>query len=146
MRPRPFSRRFLAALLSVFLLQLTLLGSGTLCGMRGARSLSASAMKGSMHDGMQHAVTTALPSAAAASPALTPVSTDGCDTFGDTSTCGNPWSTGSCTSMANCAVAVTTSASLVLDLWVNVHVRQIAEPLSAPLGPSFAPELPPPRA
>ena len=141
MRPRSLSRRFLAALSSAFLLQLTLLGGGTLCGMRGAQAMGAAVMHGT-----QPAAAHASMSAASQMPTVTSAPTGDCDACDATSSCGNPWSPGSCTSMTCCTVAVSARAQVFLDVLSSAHVRSISEPLSAPIGPSFAPEIPPPRA
>ena len=146
MRPRSLSRRFLAALSSALLLQLTLLGGGTLCGMHGAHEMGTAAMMGSMHDGMQQPANASM-SAASHTPTVTSTLADDCDTCDATSGCGNPWSPGSCTSMTCCTTAVAARAPSFTDVLSSAaHVRNIPEPLSAPIAPSFAPEIPPPRA
>ena len=146
MRPRSLSRRFLAALSSAFLLQLTLLGGGTLCGMRGAQAMGAAVLTESMHDGMQPAAANASMSAASQTPTVTSAPTGSCNTCDATSSCGNPWSPGSCTSMTCCTVAVSARAQVFMDVLSSAPARLVPEPLSAPIGPSFAPEIPPPRA
>lgn len=146
MRPRSLSSRFLAALSSALLLQLTLLGGGTLCGMHGAHVMGTAVMMESMHDGMQPAAMNAPMSAASLTPTVASAPVDDCDRCDATSGCGNPWSSGSCTSMTCCTVAVSSRAPVFPDVISSAHVRNVPEPLSAPRGPSFAPETPPPRA
>jgi hypothetical protein len=121
----PFlTRRFVAALSSALLLQFSLLGSGTLCAMRAVHGMDAMAMTGSM-DGIA-------PSAR--------------DARGEPSPCETPWSAGSCVSMAGCTTAEAVPSVACVDALPRVSVRRVAEPLRTPIGPSFAPEIPPPRA
>lgn len=144
-----FVRRSFAALFGVLLLQLTLLGSGTLCGLHQAASHAAGtshAMLGKT--GMTAASTE---NAASATMAMSdsdsrPTSSQDCSGLGGDGHCGLPWAPGPCSSMAACDLTVTPAASVTA---ANM-LRPVA--LAAPTasifhaGPTFAPELPPPRA
>lgn len=139
MRASRLSHRLICALSGAFLLQLTLLGAGTLCAMGGAHANGDTAMETAMRAGVQHAM------AVASSPLVSPVSAAGhaCKT---TTSCEDPRSPSSCTSMSACTAVVFTSSTVPEGAPVSVSVRRVPAVLSASRGPSFAPELPPPRA
>ncbi|HTJ23589.1 MAG TPA: hypothetical protein VL383_14395 [Gemmatimonadaceae bacterium] len=132
-------RRFAAALSGALLLQLSLLASGTLCHVHGSHPAAAMAHSG-MH-GQHGPATRAVGDAAAQMPA------GGCDMSGSSAPCEAPWAPGGCGSMSTC-VSVTSAIST----WTG-HLAQratqsveVVSSAAMPLGPAFAPELPPPRA
>ncbi|HWE43363.1 MAG TPA: hypothetical protein VG432_12700 [Gemmatimonadaceae bacterium] len=140
-----FLRRSFAALCTLFLLQLSLPGSGAGCAMQGrggpaapahgmdgtSRMRSAAANRGAMP---------AMPDATAAASAA------GCGGMGSHDGCGLPCVPGQCAPMAGCAInampAVRGAAS------VNLRGLRVESPAPALLrsGPAAPPELPPPRA
>lgn len=141
-------RRLSAALSSVLLLQLSLLGSGTLCGLQhpsghGAMDAMSPGMLAMMHgDAGSATVSTVMeqPTNAAENPA------DGCGGHGPRDSCGGPWATGSCTSMSACGWS---QSATVPPLPTSANRETSvghAEPRTLAAGPVVAPELPPPRA
>ncbi len=113
-------RRLTAALSGAFLLQLTLLASGTLCpmnhssesmpGMSHAAPVGASVAWIAQHEG----------------PGLTAPAT--------------------CDSMASCTVPVSAPAAVLASAATPQTGAELDEPVVVHVGPAFAPELPPPRA
>ena len=107
MRPRSFLRRVALAISSALLLQLVLLGSGTLCDMRGGATHDEVAMSGMA--GMPGMPAT--PAASADEGDTAPVIVASCNA--DEEGCPQPWAPGSCSTMTTCtisAVPVTLSA------------------------------------
>jgi hypothetical protein len=145
----PIIRRSLAALAAVFLLQLMLLGSGTLCSMHGDTPRGAGLAHASHR--MDHGMAT--PSATAGSQrggvanaddAGTPTSPVECTGTGQHDGCHLPFAPGQCSSMTACDITATPAALVAASLTVH---RAAPVPSSARrhAGPTFAPELPPPR-
>ena len=115
-------RRIGAALSSILLLQLTLLGSGTLCAMPSG----AAAMQ--MHDmgGM--------------ADRQTPRSShqdDGCRL---------PSTPGQCATMTACTIAAMPAATVIVALDARPVISELPIPAEIGSRPSTPPELPPPRA
>ena len=98
-------RRLSAALSSILLLQLSLLGSGTLCALQhsaghGAPETVSSGMRAMMHGPVGTAASSMLveqPADGNDNPA------NGCGGNAPADSCGVPWSTGTCASMISCA-------------------------------------------
>ena len=139
-------RRSFAALAGLFLLQLTLLGSGTLCATHygDARSDATVHAMGGMRE--MSRVTVAQRSVSAISDASGPRSPQDCGGLGQHDGCGLPWAPGQCSSMTACDVSAMPGMSAVASATSRVVTTK---PLSSAVihsGPSFAPELPPPRA
>jgi hypothetical protein len=114
-----FVRRTLAVLSSLFLLQLTLLGSDTLCATgRGAIAVGGAghSMRGMAGMASGH------------------------------HDCGLPWAPTQCTAMTTCGVAAAPAAPMLASSAAPTTPVQIAAAEAGRSGPSFAPELPPPRA
>lgn len=127
-------RRSFAALLALLLMQLMLLGSGTLCAMHHERGSSMASDARIAHDHAGHSqLHESHPAPVANETAEQPAP-------------GGPWSPGHCASMAACDVGTALVPSVETPapiLRVALVVRSSA---AAPAGPTFAPELPPPRA
>jgi hypothetical protein len=140
-------RRFTAALSSILLLQLSLLGSGTLCalqhsGAHGATDHASVGMAAMAHGAS--GVGNAAAMDVAATEADTPV--NGCDTYALAGSCGGPWSGGTCSSMSSCASSQTVTVAPLLA-WVPRAAATVPpEPGTLHAAPAPAPELPPPRA
>ena len=120
-------RRSLGALAGLSLLQLTLLGSGTLCALRhgGANSdTGVHAMRG-------------MAGMVAESPADCGSQHDGC---------GLPWAPGQCSSMTTCQMSANPAASGVASVTMRVVALDLPSAALIHSGPTFAPDLPPPRA
>lgn len=133
-------RRLVAALSGAFLLQLSLLASGTLCHVHGTHASAVAMAHGGMH-GPHGSATRAIGDASAEMPA------GGCDMTGSSAPCDSPWAPGACVSMSTCVSA--TSAVNTWTAQLAQRATQAVEAVSSaaiPLGPAFAPELPPPRA
>ena len=136
--------RCFAAFSALLLMQLTLLGSGTLCALHGAQN------------GLATRAVAARPSAESAnahSRAHTrlasrdvPAHAHSCDASGGAQDCGLPASPGSCTGMTACAVATAPAVVTVADAAALTSSDAIGEPAALRSGPASAPELPPPRA
>ena len=136
-------RRIAAALSSVLLLQLTLLGSGTLCAMRGTGGT------GKTHDmsAMPGVETQGSAAAASAVSVRTPDRTDVPPMGGHSDEgCRLPWVPGPCTSMAVCSMTAMPSAMLVIALDTRPQVADLPMPGDLRSRPAMPPELPPPRA
>lgn len=151
MRHLSLFHRVTAVFSTVLLLQLLLAASGTLCRLHGNHStmdtpMSHSATGHAVHPDEETPVSTAMFTVAAADDAS--LSTTGhCDMTGMTKSCGGPWAPAGCASMGACVNAVTAIASSAGSSALAAAVPvQIVASANMPLGPAFAPELPPPRA
>lgn len=136
--------RLSAALSGVLLLQLSLLGSGTLCALQHAagRSDSSAEMSGmAMGRGA-----TAVHQAAVIAPTDASKSSDrGCGGRDAADSCGGPWAPGSCTTMSSCAWSQSTTVMPGLSTANAESGGTLPEPKLLQAGPVIAPELPPPR-
>jgi len=65
--------------------------------------------------------------------------------MGNQDGCGVPWAPGQCLSMTACAMSATPAARSVESLTIR-DVLELPSPALLHSGPTFAPELPPPRA
>jgi len=138
-------RRLSAALSGVLLLQLSLLGSGTLCALQGPSAPAAAppAMTGMTH-GAGGNVTASTVMEQSADALEDPA--NGCGGPGRAHSCDGPWATGRCTSMSSCASSQPATVTSVFA-WVRGDISiDLPEPRSLLAGPVVAPELPPPRA
>lgn len=148
-----FLRRLTAALSIALLLQLTLLGSGTLCSMPAGAGMgdadAAHAMAGMHAAGAaaQHGSAIGAPGSSRAAPldhSGTPV---GCEQSGGRNGCSLPWGAGQCATMNTCTTAPAAPAAPLLAQATTPHaVAPIAAASRFQSGPPAAPELPPPRA
>ena len=116
-------RRFGAALSSILLLQLTLLGSGTLCAMPS----DMGAMPGMTHSVVDRPETPP--------PSSHPI--DGCRL---------PSSPGQCATMTACSIAAMPAAAVIVALDARPVVSELPMPADLGSRPATPPELPPPRA
>lgn len=144
----PFVRRSLAALSGIFLLQLTLLGSGTLCAVHvSATENDASARAMHQMVGMSATESATQPNAVAmttnASDPTNPVDCNGPRQHGG---CRLPFAPGQCSSMTACDVSATPAAMVARIALTRAIAPALSAPALAHSGPTFAPELPPPRA
>lgn len=140
-----FVRRFLAALSGLFLLQLSLLGSGTLCAIHhGAARDDAGVHTMHAMSGMRAGLATRA-SVSAMHDADRPMSPADCGGMGEHGGCRLPWAPGRC-SMTACDVSATPAASIVASVTISVMTFELPTPAFFHPGPIFAPELPPPRA
>lgn len=115
-------RRIGAALSSILLLQLTLLGSGTLCAMpSGAASMQ-------MHD-MGGMADQQLPPSSHPDDA-----------------CRLPSSPGECATMTACSIAAMPAATAIVALDARPVISDLPIPAEIGSRPATPPELPPPRA
>lgn len=125
--------RFAAVLSGILLLQLTLLGSGTLCGMRaGDRAVGGQMVamaNGAMPTHAQHDA-----------PAK------GCDAAPTSHDCTSPAAPGTCAGMVSCATVAAPQVQLVAIATPRLTTIALPEPANVVSGPALAPELPPPRA
>ena len=128
---RRLIRRIGAALSSLLLLQLTLLGSGTLCAMPGG----AASMR--MHDmgGMAGMTQPQVDREQTPPPSSHP--TDGCRL---------PWSPGQCATMTACTMAAMPAATVIVALDARPTIAELPMPANLGSRPATPPELPPPRA
>ena len=136
-------RRLTASFCTLLLLQLTLLGSGTLCAMRGGVAANGthdmSAMGGMATSGSRAATSGA--GVRAGDPSDVPPTSGNSDDG-----CRMPWAPGQCTSMTACTVAALPSATLVASLDARPEVPDLPMPGDLGSRPATPPELPPPRA
>lgn len=147
-----FLHRLTALLSSALLLQLSLLASGTLCRMHGEHdmgSMRTTSARAAEHDTDSSRGTPGpLPATmVAVSDASSGMPGGPCDMTGPSKSCDAPWAPGSCSSMATCvtAVSATPTSTAMPDMSPTTFVHAVAS-AELPLGPAFAPELPPPRA
>lgn len=130
LRERPI-RRIGAALSSILLLQLTLLGSGTLCAM------PSGAASAQMHDMGGMAGMTQSDAARPDAPPPSNHPDDGCRL---------PWAPGQCATMTACTVAAMPAATIVVALGARPTICELPMPAHLGSRPLSPPELPPPRA
>ena len=116
-------RRFGAALSSILLLQLTLLGSGTLCAMPS----DMGAMPGMSQSQVD--------------PQQTPPASSHPD-----DACRLPSSPGQCATMTACTIAAMPAATVSVALDVRRVISDLPIPAEIGSRPATPPELPPPRA
>ena len=140
------ARRSFAALCGLLLLQLSLPGSGTLCAMAhsiGRRDADAHGM-----DHMTSVRSTAAPDAAVSAMPDANASTRpaGCGHMDMHDGCGLPWAPGQCASMTACAVIAVPAMRSAAAATVRGGRVEVPSPALLQAGPTFAPELPPPRA
>ena len=138
-----FARQSVAALSAVLLLQLSLLGSGTLCVDRHASAHfrtapSTEAMREMAHD-------TTAPVAGQGGPVVQDAGL-GCLSRSGSEPCHGPWAPGTCVSMSGCAWSQGVPFEAALASAHTDSGPDAAEPLALATGPEFAPETPPPRA
>lgn len=147
-RRSPF-RRITAALSGALLLQLSLLGSGTLCPMHWADGAAAA---GAHAHAMSHAAgadamdhTSMARGAIGTRAAVAPDSPDG--PCGAGHSCNAPWTPGACSTTAGCGAAAAAPAAIRMVAAASSQTPiAVAAAVLLPRGPSYAPELPPPRA
>ena len=136
-------RRLTAALSGLLIFSLTLMGSGTLCAVRGTGATATTHHMSAM-TGM---ATSALATAPSATGARAPDGTDVPPTSGQSDEgCGMPWAPGQCTSMTLCTMAAIPSATLVIALDARPMAADLPMPGDLGSRPASPPELPPPRA
>ena len=114
-------RRIGAALSSILLLQLTLLGSGTLCAMPSGAAAQ-------MHD-MGGMADQQLPPSSHPDDA-----------------CRLPSSAGQCATMTACSIAAMPAATVIVALDTRPVITDLPVPAEIGSRPATPPELPPPRA
>ena len=141
-------RRFSAALSTVLLLQLSLLGSGTLCMLQHPSGHAAMGAEALVMPGMRpNAARLTTVSSVIEQPVNAAENpTDGCGGHGAGDSCGGPWATGSCTSMSSCAWSQSAAVPPTLTAENRETSVNHSEPRTLRAGPVVAPELPPPRA
>lgn len=142
----PLVRRSFAALSGLFLLQLMLLGSGTLCAThhglaRPGATNHAMAMGDLAHQTRSHESLVTK-----AGESSTPMSPADCGGSGGHDGCRLPFAPGSCSSVTTCDVTATPAAAIGAAAYVEVVALEVPPPALGHSGPTFAPELPPPRA
>jgi len=138
-------RRSLAACSSVLLLNLTLLGSGTLCAAKHGTEHGAvveSAMSG-MSSGTMATSSSSTPTVLDAEHPVTP---EDCDAPPQHGGCQLPSAPGQCTSMTTCSTPAALIGATVASEVAQAFTLALPEPLDIHSGPPTAPELPPPRA
>ena len=141
----PFLRRSSAALCALLLLQLTLLGSETLCAKhRGVGDNHVDAPVANAMT-MMSAADLAI-SSVVTSADRPPVSPEDCGGLGSHDGCGLPWAPGQCSSMTTCDVSLAVPASVVVSMIGPTGTVALLSSMGTASGPTFAPELPPPRA
>jgi hypothetical protein len=144
--------RVTAVLSSAMLLQLSLLASGSLCRMQGDHTMAAEAMANmgtAAANDISHSAShgAQMSNAAAASDASSGMPSGACDTTGASKSCDAPWAPGGCASMATCVTTVSALDVPAISTSAMATVAvQVVRSADMPLGPTFAPELPPPRA
>lgn len=138
-------RRLVAALSSLLLLQLTLLGSGTLCATHSGEASTTYA-----HDMASMAGTGQSDASASTTLATRALPSDGQQAphpcGGAEDGCGLPWAPGQCASMTSCSVTAAPPTIVAVQLERSQGVSYLPEPGSIGSRAATPPELPPPRA
>lgn len=141
----PRIRRFAAALSSILLLQLSLLGSGTPCAVHGTMEAGGAHLMAGMAAADRGTASASQSAEASALPDDPAASAGGGDSE-DGGGCPLPWAPGQCTSMTSCTATATPVATVfALDAAPRV-VSELAEPAGMLSRPTTAPESPPPRS
>jgi hypothetical protein len=139
-------RPSLAVLSGLFLLQLSLQASGTWCAMHrgagrnGVGMNEKTEMPGMSRDVAAHASVSAMLHGDA------PTSSGDCGGMGQHNDCGLPSAPGQCQSMTACGVGANPVERTVLAAVTRAVRVDLLSPALLHSGPTFAPELPPPRA
>ncbi len=141
--------RIVAVLSGALLFQLSVLASGTVCPMHGDHATASSGAMEAAGAGHAHhgAHDSAMTDMAGKSPSAPKAPVGGCDMTGTGKSCDVPFAPSGCASMANCVIAVSaTPAATALVTAPRPVAVQVVASADMPLGPAFAPEVPPPRA
>lgn len=138
-------RRSFAALSGVFLLQLMLLGSGTLCAMHHGLAGPGAPNHAMVLAGAAHQTRLHESAVGNAGESGTPMSPMDCNGRGNEG-CRLPFAPGQCSSVTTCDVSATPAAAVGVSGYVHVAALELPSLAFAHSGPTFAPELPPPRA
>jgi len=137
-------RRSFAALCGLLLLQLMLLGSGTLRAAHGGMGNDGMARNAMSMPSMAHVMTSDGSVIASSGDGGGPTSPTDCR--GEHGDCHLPFAPGHCSAMTTCAVTAKPAATVVVSASARTSARAVSTRALVPLGPTFAPELPPPRA
>lgn len=142
----PLLHRFVAALSSLLLLQFLALGSGTLCAIQ--HSMTRASTAHSMHhmSAAGRSDMSVMASMTVTTAAEAPVNPADCNGSGQHDGCGLPFAPGQCSSMTTCAISAMPAVMDVSSADVGTVVLELSSPTLEHSGPTFAPELPPPRA
>lgn len=125
MRRFSFVHRAAAVLTSVLMLQLSLLGAGTLCRMHAGPEKMAAHAGHTMPAGAHH----------------------GCDGARTNKSCDTSPTPAGCAAMSSCGAPVAALAvAMEATVTPSPNPLNAAPPANALLGPEFSPEIPPPRA
>ncbi len=134
----PFLRRLTAAASSLLLLQLSLLGGGSLCAPSAADDLSKGTMVGMQHGAMTGSDRVDSGPASESDSTRAPSH--------DEHPCDRSSAPSACLSMAACAAVASVPAAGLMVTAVRLPSRVMVEPLSAAVDVAILPEVPPPRA
>lgn len=156
MRRFPRLRRLAALLSGAFLVQLSLPAGASPCRMHGGRATAGPARMTHAHaardaqamrDPPQHVERGAAVATLSRADASTPgANATSCDCGTTRNPCGNPATSGACTTMGGCTAATAPlPGAPTLLATIDDAVRQLALPDVMPPGPAYAPESPPPR-
>jgi hypothetical protein len=137
-------RRSVAALAGLFLLQLMLLGSGTACAMRHGIAGPSSAPRAQA--GMRHQASSHETVVVDSNDSSAPMDLTGCGETAHRDGCRLPFAPRQCSSMTTCDVNATLAAATNVFARVRPRALELPSPPRTYTDPSFAPELPPPRA
>jgi hypothetical protein len=135
-------RRSFAAISALLLLQLMLLGSGTLCTMHGGRTSDAAMPMAGMtqQTGFHESNMTR------SSVSDVPMSPADCGDGGDQGGCSLLFAPGQCSSMTTCTISATPATTIAASEYSQAGMLAVPSYALGHSGPTFAPELPPPRA
>lgn len=136
-------RRVVATLTGLLLLQLMLLGSGTACALRhdvARPEAAAHALTRMAHQTSAHKTVVVT-----SSDSRAPMAPMGCDGTADRDDCRLPFAPRQCSAMTTCDVSAALAATIDPPAHVRTTERELPSVAETHSGPSFAPELPPPR-
>jgi hypothetical protein len=131
----------------LLLLHLTLQASGSLCAMQAHAShdSAAHALRGDDMDGMPLNANSTAATVTATNVAAAAHSGD-CHGPIPGDDCRSPWAPGHCSAMTACGVSAAIAAVAMAPTSARAIAHLSPSPELVHSGPTFAPELPPPRA
>lgn len=141
-----FASRSFATLSGLLLLQLMLLGSGTLCTMHGGEGADGTTGNAMTMARMAHQTSSHGSSVASSDDDNSPMSPADCNRPGDHDGCRLPFAPGQCSSMTACDISATLAETVGMSAYVRTNALAVPSQALTHAGPTFAPELPPPRA
>ena len=138
-------KRITAAMAGILLLQLSLLGSGTLCTLRGGHPVGES-MSGHAMAASATTNTAAIMAWTSSQEAADVGLTNGTDYHGPDDSCCAPWANRACGAMSSCTLAVSAPSAIATSAATLSSAADLPALIQTLSDLKIAPEAPPPRA